>query len=270
MMKYQRTGLTEGTLIYNEWLKTKNLYRKDTEDEFINWLYTISGWFDKDIKGTYFDFDAEKVRQSANYQRFLHDYDHSLLNSDMIHVMLHDDYYLNLKHQDEFATRFVRKPTDNYCYWQDKELLTKLINKLIKKNKKLVVVNHAASLIAELKPSAAELKASAEKYPVIPIDTPQTQLNGTAMPNDYKNSFEVLDEIFNKCVSITPHEIGVFLIAFGAYSCLLADKLNKQGYNTIVLGSGIQKLFPITIPKDKLHLYRPAEYAKIENGKYWI
>lgn len=252
-MKYQRTGLTEGTLIYNEWLKTKNLYRKDTEDEFINWLYSTSGWFDKDIKGTHFDFDAEKVRQSANYQRFLHDYDHSLLNSDMIHVMLHSDYHLNgLEHQDEFATRFVEKPTDNYCYWKDVPLLKKLI-----KQSNLIIVNNLASLIAE-------------KYPVIPIDTPQTQLNGTAMPNDYKNSFEVLDEIFNKCVSITPHEIGVFLIAFGAYSCLLADKLNKQGYNTIVLGSGIQKLFPITIPKDKLHLYRPAEYAKIEDGKYWI
>ena len=79
--KCQRTGLTEGSLIYNEWLKTKGLYRKDTEAEFINWLYTTSGWYDKDITGSYFDIDVEAVKKSENYQRFLREFKDSLKDS---------------------------------------------------------------------------------------------------------------------------------------------------------------------------------------------
>lgn len=241
-MKLQRTGLTEGTLIYNNWLKSKGLYRRETEDEFIQWLYSSSGWYDTEIRGTYFDIDVEQVRSSPLYHRFLTEFHDSLLNSDMIHLMLHGDYHLNgLEKQDEFRSRFTK---EDYCFWKDTPYLKSLVD-----GKKILVVSSIATLIAEKYP----------KLDIVPFDTPQTHFN----KGDDKNAFETLDRV----MIALPKEFDFALVSFGPYGCFVVDRLTRMGKSAATIGSGIYDLFPVGEIPEK---YRPKNYQKIEDGRYWI
>ncbi len=244
-MKLQRTGLTEGSLIFNDWLKKhvftgdKTLYRRDTEDEFINWLYSTSGWYDKDIKGSYFDIDVEAVRRSANYQRFLLMYPKALENSDWFHLMLHSDYHLNgLEFQDEFAKQFS---STNRQYWKDVPFLQNLIN-----GKRVLVISSIANLISQ-------------KYGVLGYNTPSTHLNS----GDEQNSWQTLEKMI---LDIEPLNFDIALVSCGAYGVFLTDRIVRMGKDAATIGSGIYDLFPVgKIPDD----LKPRGWEKIENGRYW-
>lgn len=240
MAKYQRTGLTEGSLIFNEWLKTKGLYREDTEAEFINWLYSTSGFYDSEIEGTNFDIDVEAAKKSMNYQRFLRDFHDSLLGSDMIHLMIHGRYHLNGQDkQEEFAHRFA---PENYCFWKDMDMI-----KMLVAGKKILVVSSIGKLIEE-------------KYDnVIGYTTPTTHLNN----GSDGNYFGTLDRVYSEL----PTDFDVALVSFGAYGCPLVDKICRSGKDAMTIGSGIYDLFPVgEIPKE----YIPNGYEKIEGGRYWL
>lgn len=241
-MKLQRTGLTEGTLIYNNWLKSKDLYRKETEDEFIQWLYSSSGWYDRDVPGTYFDIDVDVARKSPLYHRFLTEFHDSLLNSDTIHLMLHGGYHLNgLDHQQEFCSRFAK---ENYAFWQDPEYL-----KILIEGKRVLIVSSIAELIVE-------------KYPdldLVGYTTPQTHFNN----GDDRNAFETLDRV----MVALPKDFDFALVSFGPYGCFVVDRLARMGKSAATIGSGIYDLFPVGEIPEK---YRPKNYQKIEDGRYWI
>lgn len=242
-MKYQRTGLTEGSLLYNEWLKKYGLHRQDTEDEFINWLYSTSGWYDREISGTYFDIDVEAVKKSSNYQRFLHEYRDSLLNSDWLHLMLHSSWHLNgleSAKQREFVEQFSKT---NRAYWREPDFIHETT-----KDQRVLVVSSIAPLIAG-------------KHEVIPYLTPTTHLNH----GDHHNSWETLDKVTRDIQDLAPH-FDFALVSFGAYGCLLTDRIVKMGKSAATVGSGIYNIYPVgEIPLE----YRPNGYEKIENGRYW-
>lgn len=240
-MKLQRTGLTEGSLLYNEWLKQYGLYREDTEAEFINWLYSTSGWYDKDIKGSYFDIDVEAVKKSENYQRFLDELCTSLFNSDWFHLMLHSSWHLNgLEMQSGFANYFS---VTNRAYWKQPEFLKEII-----KDQRVLVVSSVGDMIAE-------------KYGVLAYQAPTTHLNN----GQEKNSWETLDKVTEE-ISKLASQFDIALVSFGAYGCLLVDRLCKMGKNAGTIGSGVYDLYPVgEIPKEK----RPQGWEKIEEGRYW-
>lgn len=248
-MKLQRTGLTEGSLIFNEWLKTKGLYREDTEGEFIQWLYSTSGFYDSEIKGSNFDIDVEAVKKSINYQRFLREFHDSLLGSDMIHLMIHGEYHLNGQgKQEEFASRFAPQ---NYCYWKDVPYMKSVIA-----GKRILVISSIAQQITD--------KYWTEDNKILGYTTPTTHLNH----GEDKNFFETLDRVTGDIAGIKGvHDFDLAVISFGAYGCLLADRIVGMGRSAMTIGSGIYDLFPVgEIPKDK----RPAGWEKIEGGRYWI
>lgn len=243
MAKMQRTGLTEGSLIFNDWLKTKGLYRADTEDEFINWLYSTSGWYDRDIKGSYFDIDTKAVKKSENYQWFLEEFRESLRESTWFHLMLHSSHHLNgLELAPEFANQFS---VTNTCFWKNKPMIKNIIGK-----QRVLVVSSIAPLIAS-------------KYNVIGYQTPQTHLN----TGDNKNSWETLDQV-SQDIKNMKSQFDIAIISFGAYGCLLADRISRLLFkDAITVGSGIYNLYPVgKIPPE----FRPPGYEKIEDGRYWL
>lgn len=71
-MKYQRPGYIETTLMFCEYLKVDK-----PRIEWINRLYTTGGFYDKQIKGSYF-------WESENYKNFIIQYTRSLKNSDKL------------------------------------------------------------------------------------------------------------------------------------------------------------------------------------------
>lgn len=245
-MKLQRTGLTEGSLLFNDWLKTKGLYREDTEAEFINWLYSTSGWYDKDISGTYFDIDVEAVRKSDNYQRFLKAYHEALKKSDWFHLMLHSGYHLNgLELAEEFAKQYS---ATNRAYWREPEFLRELM-----KNKRVLVVSSISQLITD--------KYRTPENQLLGYTTPQNLLNN----GDQHNGWETLDKVTSDMMYMLDW-FDFAIISFGAYGVLLADRIHAMGKDVATVGSGIYDLFPVgEIPA---HL-KPEGWEKIEDGRYW-
>lgn len=245
-MKLQRTGLTEGSLLYNDWLKTKGLYRKDTEDEFINWLYSTSGWYDKDIRGTHFDIDCDAVRASYNYQRFLKAYHEALKNSDWFHLMLHSSYHLNgLEFQDEFAKQYS---VTNRAYWREPDFLRELM-----KGKRVLVISSIAQLICD--------KYWTEENQLLCYTTPQNLLNN----GDQRNGWETLDKV-TRDINYMQEWFDFAIVSFGAYGALLTDRINALGKDAATVGSGIYDLFPVGKIPDHL---KPQGWEKVENGRYW-
>lgn len=242
-MKCQRTGLTEGSLLYNEWLKTKGLHRPDTEDEFINWLYSTSGWYDRDIKGSYFDIDVEAVKKSANYHRFLREYHQALKNSDWFHLMLHSSWHLNgleSANQTEFVKQYSMT---NRAYWREPYFLKDLTI-----GQRVLVVSSIAPLIAN-------------HYPVEAYHSPTTHLNH----GEHKNAWETLAKMESDIAQLKDF-FDIALVSCGAYGVLLTDRIVQMGKSAATIGSGIYQLYPVgEIPME----CRPNGWEKIENGRYW-
>jgi prolyl-tRNA synthetase len=88
-MKYQRPGYTETTVMFLEYLK-----KDKPRIEWINWLYTTSGFYDKEIVGSYFwQYDTKKILESKNYTKFIREYTQALKNSDKLCPMFHKTDY---------------------------------------------------------------------------------------------------------------------------------------------------------------------------------
>ena len=234
-MKYLRTGLTEGTLIYNEYLKEKGLYSKDTENNFINWLYSTSGVYDKSVSGSYFDFDPDEIRESPVYTTFLKTYTDSLRGADTLDLMVHDSFWVPPDYINSFA-KLLDPVWERPFYWLDPAIINSLISD------KTVVINDVAPLY--------------KKYDFDHVKSPTTFFNEG--PDD--NYFETLSKLIEKAKT---KDADTYLISAGAYSVPLADALSDK--KAIVLGSGLQKIFPVTVPDSM----KPSNHHKIEDSKYW-
>lgn len=255
--KRQRTGLTEGTLIFNEWLKQFGLYREKTEDEFINWLFSSAGWYDKDIRGRYFDIDVGQARESDNYQRFLREFRDSLRGSEILHLMLHSSYHL---HGLDKIVQFADELSPNasyYDYWSDPAVLEPHIPE-----GKILIANSFAPLIAE---KYNNKKYNNKKYggkeygwDITPYATPQTHFN----TGPDKDSWETLDRMTDDILKM---DFDIALVSCGPYGCLLVDRLYKEGKWAMTVGSGLKTLMPVDVPDG----YKPEGYMQIEDGRYW-
>lgn len=245
-MKLQRTGLTEGSLLYNEWLKQFGLYRADTEAEFINWLYSTSGWYDKAIPGSYFDIDVEAVRKSENYQRFLREYREAMLGSDWFHLMLHSSWHLNgLDKQAEFAKQFSET---NKCYWKDVPFLNEIVG-----DQRVLVISSIAPLIID--------KYWNEENELLGYQAPQTHLNtGT-----HDNSWKTLDKM-TRDIEQMKDWFDFAIVSCGAYGVLLTDRIVKMGKSAATVGSGIYDIYPVDEIPDE---FKPKGWEKVEEGRYW-
>ena len=65
-----RLGFTESALLFIYYLnKIHNI--KIINKRFINWLYSTSGFYDKKIKGDYFNFDENECAESECYNTYM-------------------------------------------------------------------------------------------------------------------------------------------------------------------------------------------------------
>jgi hypothetical protein len=236
-MKHVRTGLSEGSLLYNDYLRSFYLNREQTEDNFINWLYTTSGWYDTEIKGSYFNIDTLAVRNSPIYSQWYEEMYPALYDCEALDVMMHDKYWFDDSFQYRFASSFGNyKP----FYWKNMDYIKSLVQ-----DKDLLVVNGFAPLIED-------------KYGVRGYRSPYTFFNS----GEDKNSFETLERV----ISELP-DAQTYLIAWGAYGSLLAQALHVKGREAIVIGSGLHDFYPLESIPDE---FKPKDYMKIEDGRYFV
>lgn len=240
LIKLQRTGKTEGCLIFNHYLKKKySISFVESEELFINWLYTTSGWYDSTIDGSNMDIDTKAVKQSPVYNRWLEDYTQALKGADHVQVMYHEYYFPKVK-IEEFRNKFKRRQLDGF--WDNPDFLKSQLEG------EVLIINPFAQVIEEKYP----------EYDITPFVWPYTFLNS----GPDKNAFETLDRL----TSQIPRNFKTALISAGSYGCLLADRLSKVDNLVMTVGSGLHKLFPIKeIPKELL----PDCWQEIDEGKYW-
>jgi hypothetical protein len=239
-LKLQRTGKTEGCLIFNHFLKKKHgIDFSESEDLFINWLYTTAGMYDRDVFGSEMDIDTKAVKNSEIYQRWLEEYTNSLYNTVHSNIIYHKYYFPGVSIYD-FEDQFPQDEKYNH-YWTKRELLEPFLKG------RVLIINPFAEIIAYDYP----------EYNIIPQTFPYTFFNS----GPDKNFYETLDRIYSE----VNKDFDNALISIGGYGCIMADRLSKFG-NVATVGGGIHELFPVKeIPKSLL----PDGYEKIDDGKYW-
>lgn len=265
-MKFQRPGYTEATLLFIEYLRENGVNNEKAikrQNEFINWLYTTSGFYDKEVSGSYFDFNAEEVIDSQIYKTFLNDYRNALIGSDKLCTLIHKIY--NSKEEiSEFQNSLSPKSLwdwYNYKPWYK-----------ILENKKVLLVSSFADLMEKQYHCGNIHKIDAD-FPNISIITYKTSYTFFNNGPD-KNFFETLDSMKKDISSI---DFDVAIIACGAYAVFLADHCHNMDKMGVSIGSRMHSMFGIdpnqkdnplwisTIPDE----YKPIGYEKIEEGRYW-
>lgn len=275
LMKLQRTGITEAILLFDDWLKAHgHPYLPHVEGEFINWLYSSSGWYDKTIEGKYFDINVEQVKRSEVYQKWKREFFNSLLHSDYLEIMLWDKWLeAYFQGQEDlfqiFVESFMAKETHLNLespyrhYWADPHKVMPLLKG------KVLLVNPMAPLLVEQYDNAHKV------YPDMPEFEPVIQRYPYCFFNagPDMNGFETIDRIFEQ---IKKKDFDMALVSVGPHGCILADKINQLGKTTLTLGSGIAQLFAIDPKTDKNYWlssipeeYIPEGHEKIEGGRYW-
>lgn len=277
-MKYLRLGLTECTLLLNWFLintKKDSTIKYDTN--LINWLFSTSGFYDKNINGTYFDFnnEFEKICKSKVFNDYF---------VKLIDYLKNSDYFSICLHKRCFSPRQNELFVD---YLNIKNIIDEK-HSLFKKffdNKKVLVVSSFAKLILQQIDSG-----NCEKiFPNFPkiikayaYTTPYTFFN-TGNDNNILETAEKMQNDIKNLLSVNDFDVAI--ISCGAYGCLMGgyihDELHKDVY---VVGGSLLRLFGICSKRNPYHdnlpnrdlwikeipeEYKPKDYMKIENGTYW-
>lgn len=279
-MKLQRTGFTEGNLIFIEYLNKNQIFNKDLDELKIldiNRMYSKAGFYDKSINGSYFDIDHKKAYESAIFQRWIDDFSNSLENSDYLEYMSHVRSQEKLKYLRENLETYIKKLNNENNkkniefknYWKKHECIYKFLE-----NKKILIVNSFASLIFR-QYSSGNVHKIFNNFPKLAdinyIDFTYTFFND----GPHSNFFETLEYYFEL---IRAKSFDLALISCGPYGCILVDRIVKVlGKDAYTMGSGITPMFGIQpkkyepywigeIPRE----YMPEGFEKIEKGRYWI
>jgi hypothetical protein len=292
MLKLTRPGNTETTVMFCRHLLKSKKYDNsidkimitDLENQFINWLYSSTGFYDKTIGGTYFDIDTESVKNSDVYNQFLNMCQQSIHKATYWHIFIHG--FLLKEPYKTILTNFAienevvcstnliniyKSELDQYKdYWCIYTPILPLLD-----NKRVLIINGFSDLMLDqyfsgnlkkIYPSMSTIKN------MIGIKTPFTFFNNGSHDN-YLTDIKIMKEQIDSL-------LGSFDIAFvgcGPMGCILTDYIHSFNIDAIHMGSGIQKLFGIDSggkPKDYWiteipeHLI-PNNANKIENGRYW-
>jgi hypothetical protein len=277
-MRILRLGYTETTLFFYYWLdKVKHVNAYDftrldiRRDNLINWLYSTSGFYDKSIQGTYFNFNENSCLLSDVYNQYMVGMIDRIKNTDLI-LSFHriPEYFLEYKKNFLIYIETITKSVSfNYT---PTSTLYENIN-----NKKVLIVNPMASLMKEQYDSErlSKIRSDFPKLADISyIENPYTFLNNGPDENILKTASKLCKEISTK-------EFDVAIISCGAYSSILTHHIiHIMGKDAVAMGGELLTLFGIKIGRDKTSSFneywisvpdhlKPNDYMKIENGCYW-
>jgi hypothetical protein len=274
-MNQLRLGFTETTLLFYfflDLLKVNNRYYVESQKQLINWLYTTSGFYDKKISGSYFDFNFIKIKNSKIYN----DYFSKLLNL----LKDNNNFHLQLcfhKLNDDICN--YKEQFLNYINYYEKQKPIHLFNFL--DNKNILIINNLGSLM-KYQFESGNLQKIHSNFPKN-IKSIQYFENGYTFFNNGLHE-NILETTNNICEKIKEFIFDGAVISAGAYSCLIADYiLNNLKKEVIVIGGELSSYFGILTERHKAfnkgpineffievpNEMKPKDYKKIENGCYW-
>jgi len=284
-MKIVRLGSTETQLLYFYYVRNILNLELDyssliSQKSLINWLYTTSGFYDSNINGNYFNFDAEvdKILLSDTYKNYMETIIKIIINSDFAAFpMFHNSYFQMCIYKDNFIEYLQHKGCKIDLHWNPVPQFYSMIE-----NKNVLLINTLADL----------MKSQYDTGNLHKIYTDFPKVNNIfTCVNDYTfcnkgNDKNILDTTERICNDIKNKNIAFdcAVIGCGAYSCLFAEYINDTlKKDVIILGSLIQLYFGLKYKRytqsnaildetywlDIPEIYRPENYEKVEDGCYW-
>ena len=274
-----RLGYTESQLLFYYYLDKYTIYDKKAYEErqnnLINWLYSTSGFYDKTVQGTYFNFDANYIKNTEIYNKYFEKVLKNIKNINNCKIAF------NFHDQDiKYIPQEINEEFYNYLNINNK--VTKYPNVFsFMTNKKILIINNLSSLMKKQYESG-NIKKICTHFPDDVIDIKCFE-NGYTFLNSGPNK-NILQTYRKMCKKIKEIDFDGAIISAGAYSSLLAyhisNKLNKEVF---VCGGDLPNYFGIKTLRADMHYkhlineywipvpehMKPANYKKIEDGIYW-
>ena len=274
-----RLGFTESQLLFYYYLDKfklidKKLY-EDRQNHLINWLYSTSGFYDKTVAGSYFNFDANYIKNTDTYNRY---FEKVLKN---VKNITNSKIVLNFHDQDvKYIPKEINEQFYNYINLNNK---TAKYNDILSfmSNKKVLIINNLSTLMKKQYESG-NIKKICPEFPNNIIDIKCFENGYTFLNNGpHKNILQTYRKL---CKKIKEIDFDGAIISAGAYSSLLAYHIStKLKKDVFICGGELPNYFGIkTLRADMFfkHLIneywipvpdymKPANYKKIEDGAYW-
>jgi hypothetical protein len=285
-MKIVRLGMTEFSILFLTFI-SRNYKLETNLKQFIsrsimsmiNWLYSTSGYYDKSVKGTNFNFDVTSM--NTNYFKFINHLEESICDCKTTQIFVHEGTIMDLLnvYKNDFIQKYNIKNLTILNGTEFQERINDIFNMM--NTKKVLVISSFDGLVKKQFESG-NLKKIYDNFPnIIKLETikfPYCFHNN----GPHENYFQTLDAIFEEIKKI---DFDIAILGCGAYGHMLCHKIDKElNKDAIYVGGSIQTLFGIISSREKEHgkikyndywisdipqEYRPNNYKLIENGCYW-
>jgi hypothetical protein len=287
-MKIVRLGMTETELIFLTYIiryqgdKIPPEIKKHISKfilNMVNWLYTTSGYYDKSVKGDYFNFDVTAINK--NYTKYLEHLAISVEGCEQTQIYVHDGLPMQLFHhfKEEFSKHFN---ISNLVLMNGTKFYDRIDSIFDKMNGRKVLAISSFDGLIQSQYSSGNIYKIYDKFPRL------AGLSTVKFPYCYFNNgpdgnyFETLDAIFEE---IRKMDFDIALLGCGAYGHMLCHRIHSElNKDAIYIGGSIQTIFGILSKREKdcskLYVnkywiteipeeYKPANYKSIEDGCYW-
>jgi hypothetical protein len=285
-MKIVRLGMTETSLLFLSYVSRYGNLDKEIKKHvstiimsMVNWLYSTSGYYDKSVKGSYFNFDVTALNQ--NYFKFLNHLSTSVNNCHETHVFVHEGFVSELLevYKDSFIKHFNIK---NFKILNGTQLYDRIDSIFDSMRNRKVLVISAFDGLVKSQYTSGNLYKIYENFPIIKsLDTvkfPYCFCNN----GPHNNYFETLESVFEEIKTI---DFDIALLGCGAYGHMLCHLIDTElKKDAIYVGGSIQSLFGILNKREKQwnnypaseywiteipDEYKPSNHNMVENGCYW-
>lgn len=274
--------MTESTLLFFFYLdnvlkvdaQTKHKY-DEQQNNFINWLFSTSGFYDKTVKGNYFNFDAHqiKTKKGSVYNKYFTIVLEFVRFTDTVPIMFHfHQMHEDIDNLKDLFFEFIGY-NKNLQYDEHTEFLQSI------RGKDLLIINNLGALMKAQYEQGKSIPASTAKS-VNYYHNGYTFLNNGYYDNIIQNAEKICEQLNSRI-----DDSNLVIISAGAYSVLIAYYLIKKHKKTVfIIGGNLPFYFGIRTKRvmkffaDKIDeknfinvpdSLRPACHYLIEDGCYW-
>jgi len=271
-----RLGFSETTLLFFYYLDKNGIDNSNynsSQNGIINWLFSTSGFYDKQIEGTYFNFNATIIKKSAVYNSYFERVFNIVKkqNNACLCLCFHKIH----PSLDIYKEQFLNE----ICYYVRKyENVPSSSLFAFMHNKNILIINNLGILMKNQYESG-NIKKIRNDFPDT-VKSIQYLNNGYSFLNSGPDE-SILETAEKLCNRIKTYDFDGAIISTGAYSCLLFDyivnELTKEAY---ISGGELPAYFGIITNRTKPTTnneywikvpddMKPENYEKIEGGTYW-
>lgn len=285
-MKIVRLGMTESGILLLTFASKHLHLRPDIKKRIgkhilslMNWLYTTSGYYDKTVPGTKFNFDFRGLNR--NFSRYMEHLATAVNDCEETQFYFHDGFIRSLyeHYKEQFQQHFNIKNFNLLNGTKFSSRINNIFDRM--KGKHILVITSFDDIIQRQYNSGNVYKLGLNFPDISGVQTvkfPYCFFNN----GPHNNYFETLECVFDE---IKTKDFDLALLGCGSYGHFLTHKIHADlGKEAIYIGGCITNLFGILSTREREHTdlttnefwithipdeYKPENYKDVENGCYW-